>query len=464
MRPTKFRPAPRPELATRPATAGPYSVRRPGHAPSNSDTNTSPSSRPTTKTKTPSTVTISPKRLVQRPNTSHSSHASQSSHNSPVRNTTRPVASSPRVSPAKVLAKAKSSAYLVSSSPSKADEDFTLVVPTITGLKPQKPSAPALADSSDEDDIATPLRPMKVYEDPFSNTDDHTTPRPVVAAPILAEVPFNEDVSKVVRHENGEDSDKLPLMSPEKFKQNSRLLESGINKIKAKSLDVHAFRKLQGMIRDGKTLISEDKFDELLLGLFEYLESPLSTLSPEKVQDVKAQILATIKLLYKKDRESFRPHVLKGIESILTTRSCYDARAYIVSGLELLADELVTLADPTHTLSTISSQLTSTTLSTLEGCRTLSMGLHILKEILDVKESYTPTAPEVAGMCELAARCLESSESGVRMDAVQLCVSVHERVGETAFWSALGGGVKDDPKSLITYYIVKRQREVAASS
>jgi CLIP-associating protein 1/2 len=66
-------------------------------------------------------------------------------------------------------------------------------------------------------------------------------------------------------------------------------------------------------------------------------------------------------------------------------------------------------------------------------------------------------------MCKLAARCLESVESGVRMDAVNLCVSLHARVGEDKFWSALGG-VKDDPKSLITYYIVKRQREVAAAS
>lgn len=353
---------------------------------------------------------------------------------------------------------------MVSSSPSKADEDFTLLVPNLNGLKAQKPPAPMLADSSDDDDLATPLKPMKVYEDPFSNTDDQTTPRPAVSAPVLAEVLFNEDVSKVARQDNGEEVDKLLPMSPDKFKQNSRLLESGINKIKAKSLDVHAFRKLQALIRDNKTLISEDKFDDLLLGLFEYLESPLATLSPEKVQDVKAQILATIKLLYKKDRESFRPHILKGIDSILATRACYDARVHIVSGLELLADELVTLSDPTNTLSTITTQLGLIKLASPEGCRTLSMGLHILKEILDFKKSYTPNAEEVNGMCELAARCLESTESGVRMDAVQLCVSVHERVGEGPFWSAIGGGVRDDPKSLITYYIVKRQREVAASS
>ena len=68
----------------------------------------------------------------------------------------------------------------------------------------------------------------------------------------------------------------------------------------------------------------------------------------------------------------------------------------------------------------------------------------------------SPVSIELASMPE-------SSDSGVRMDAVQLCVALHGRVGETSFWAAMDG-VKDDPKSLITYYIVKRQRENSVSS
>jgi CLIP-associating protein 1/2 len=303
---------------------------------------------------------------------------------------------------------------------------------------------------------------MKVYEDPFSSTGDQTTPRPTLSAPVLGEVPVNEDASNLAR--NGStptESTKALPMSPERSKQNSRLLDSGISKIKAKTLDVHGFRKLQGLIRDNKAAWTDNRFDTLLLGLFEFLEAPLATLTPDKVQDVKAQILATVNLMYKKDRESFGPHVSRGIESILVTRSCYDARAHIVSGLELLADELVTLADPPKTVDTLIAQLGAEQM-TLEGCRVLSMGLHMLKELLDAKTDFTPSADQVGGMCRLAARCLESSESGVRMDAVQLCVSLHSRLGESEFWSALGG-VREDPKSLITYYIVKRQRKAAAA-
>ena len=336
------------------------------------------------------------------------------------------------------------------------------MVPIIVGSKEPASNAKAI-ESSDEEDLATPLKSLKVYEDPFSNTDDQTTPRPTVTAPVLEEVAVNEDASNLAR--NGTPTSgatKAVPMSPERSKQNSRLLESGINKIKAKSLDVHGFRKLQGMIRDNKAVWTDNKFDVLVLGLFEFLEAPLATLTPDKVQDVKAQILATINLMYKKDRESFVPHVSRGLESILVTRSCYDARAHIVSGLELLADELVTLADPTKTVDALIAQL-SVEQMTLEGCRVLSMGLHMLKELLYAKNEFMPSTDEVTGMCRLATRCLDSAESGVRMDAVQLCVGLHSRLGDADFWAVMGG-VRDDPKSLITYYIVKRQRELAATS
>ncbi|KAI9054800.1 hypothetical protein LZ554_001947 [Drepanopeziza brunnea f. sp. 'monogermtubi'] len=463
MRPAKFRPAPRPEMIARPATAGPYSVRRPGHGPGNGESHTSPSTRQP-KGITPSASSTSPhsKKLVARPNTSHSSHAS-SSHTSPAKAISK-AAASPRSSPARPNI-STSTRNLASSSPAKHDEDFTMLVPTLSGEKePHAKISPLTARSSDEQVIVTPVKPIKIFEDPISSTDDPTTPRPDVTAPVLEEVPVNEDAANLAIARNGidrVDSPKGSPLSPEKFKQNARLLDSGIAKIKAKSLDVHGFRKLQGLIRDNYAAASDDKFDALVSGLFEYLEARLDTLSPEKDQDVKAQILGTIKLMYKKDREGFRPHVAKGLEAILATRSCYDARTHIVSGLELLADELVTLSNPTQTTDTITAQLQNKDM-TLEGCRTLSMGLHVLKELLDFKKEFVPTEEEVGNMCKLAARCLESSESGVRMDAVQLCVSMHARVGESRFWGALGG-VKDDPKSLITYYIVRRQREVAAA-
>lgn len=484
MRPMK-RPGPRPEMAARPATAGPYSVRRPGHVPTNSDSNASPTNVRTMKGRTPSatsTTNTTPKRVPARPNTSHSNHASQSSHTSPARSTKSVnsakgtvgrVAPSPKSSPPKSSPPKSSppksnppkprlvSSKTLGSSPAGDDENFTMVVPKLSGLRETQPKPSRMVDSSDEEELSTPSKPLQVYEDPFSSTGDQTTPRPLMTAPVLEEVPINEDALNLMRSPmNIIEPVKAPLMSPERFKQNSRLLDSGINKIKSKSLDVHGFRKLQGMIRDNKAAWSEDKFDVLLLGLFEYLESSLENLATEKVLDVKAQILATIKLMYKKERANVEPHVARGLESILTTRSAYDSRVHIVSGLELLAKDLLELAPPKETLSSITTRLLRESESmSVESCRTLSLGLSILKELLEVKEQFMPSENQVMDVGRLAERCIESSESGVRMDAVLLCVGVHGRVGEGRFWRSVEG-VGDGGKSLVTYYIVRREREL----
>ncbi|TGO15687.1 hypothetical protein BTUL_0037g00390 [Botrytis tulipae] len=479
MRPSKSK---RPELAARPATAGPYSVRRTNQA--SSEANASPSSSTSARpprSKTP-VATSSPQARrapIPRPNTSHSSHPTQSHHptqstyTSPAAKSTsgRVVTASPRLaasphisSPVRTRTKSVPGLPGPGSSPSRADEDFTMVVPKITGLERiRSEKLPQVFDPSEVEDIKAPVnQPMKVYEDPFSSTDDTTIPGPTVPQSVLEEVPVNEDAMNLSRNGISEfdgEGAKNPPMSPDKLKQSTKLLDSGISKIRAKSLDVHGFRKLQAMIRDNKAVWGEGRFPALLLGLFEYLEEPLTNLSPAKVQDVKAQILATVKLLYKNYREYFRPHIAKGFHSILVTRSCYDARAHIVSGLELLADELVTLANPKETVPTILDSLSNEEM-TLEGCRKFSMGLHILKQTLDIKSDVELEDAEIDSILELAAKCLESKESGVRLDAVVLCVSTHARIGEARFWSGIGGRVSGDPKSLITYYIVKRQREL----
>lgn len=289
--------------------------------------------------------------------------------------------------------------------------------------------------------------------------EEQATPKPTFATgPVLEEIPLNEDAANLQKAVNAQSHSMDDTESPEKVRQNSRLLDSGITKIKAKTLEVHGFRKLQSLIRDTRTVFNDERFEALLIGLFKFLEDPLNETPSDKVQDVKAQILATIKLLLKKERENFRPHVSKGLESLLQTRGRYDTRAHVVSGLELLADELVTIGDGPEMVVVLTKRLQECTDTTIEGCRTLSMGLHVLKEMLDRRIQFMPTQGELMQLAGLAGRCLDSADSGVRMDAVKFCVALHGRVGEANFWDALAG-VKDDPKSLITYYIVKQQRE-----
>lgn len=448
MRPTRRRP----EMAARPATAGPYSVRD----QPNTEADSPESVR--TRTITPKPKDTTPRRTAHRPRPGHATHASESSLPSPSARSTKSVAS-PRTSPAKL--KQSQSTFLPSSSPSRANEDFTLVVPSIANLKitPPPETQPVVIAPAPEVVVGpapgTPSSDLKVYEDPF--TDDQPTPKPTFTGPVLEDKPINEDAANLLTA-NGQPLVVEIGLTPEKAQQNARLLESGITRVRAKTLDVHGFRKLQSLLRDSKGIFTDDKFEALLLGLFQYLEDPLPAVAPEKAQDVKAQILTTIKLLLKKERDNFQPHVSKGLESLLETRAAYDTRAHIVSGLELLADELVTIGDGSEIVVVLTKRLQTCDDAAAEDSRILSTGLHVLRAMLDKRTTFVPNDSELAQLASLARRCLDSTDSGVRHDAVQLCVALHSRIGEATFWEALKD-VKADPKNLITYYIARRQRE-----
>ncbi|RYP71458.1 hypothetical protein DL771_004825 [Monosporascus sp. 5C6A] len=466
-----MRPARRPQMAPRPATAGPYSVRT-HDAPSTE--RTSPGESSNNKTVTPKTISGSPRRTAPRPRPGHTATLSETSIPTPSKSVTGKSAASPRRS----LAKADAiPAGIRLSSPAGENEDLTLVVPTVDTFRrsltsPPSEAPPKSTGLTENDNAVAPEpakaspKPLKVYEDPFTAEEvAQPTTSSSAERPVLEDRPVNEAAANLARDATEPNAAPIGPRPPlEKARQNSRLLDSGIARVKAQTLDVHGFRKLQSLIRDSKSFFTDQTFDALLTGLFEYLESPLGHLCAEKVQDVKAQILATVKLMLKKNSNGFQPHVSRGLESLLAARALYTTRTHIVSGLELLADELVTIGDAHEMTVTLTRNLSKLD-ATAGSSRGLSMGLHVLRQLIDSRTSFVPSDAEIAGAVALCGRCLESPESAVRMDAVQLAVALHARLGDARFWDAMNGvGVRDDPKSLITYYIVKRQRETDAAA
>ena len=280
---------------------------------------------------------------------------------------------------------------------------------------------------------------------------------PSMPTPVLEDKSINENAGNMMRAvENGTGD----MVSPDKSRQNARLLESGIARIKAKSLDVHGLRKLQSLMRENKVSYTDNKFDAMVMGLFGYLKDPLAELKPTKALDTKTQILATIRVLLKKERVNFQPHVAAGLDAVLTARAACQNRAHMASGLELLADELVLLGDASDMVMSLTQRLRDCTDMTPEGCRTLSAGMYMLRSVLERRGggAYEPVDGEIERLAELARRGIESADTGVRKDAVELCVGLHARIGESRFWDALKNA-KEEPKNLITYYIARRQQE-----
>jgi CLIP-associating protein 1/2 len=471
----------RPEIS-RPATAGPYSVRRTpnGTGAESTSTSTSPVSTKRKPLSTSVSSISSPKHgSIPRPTTSMSTHSVQSTHsahNSPAREKLAPAKSAPPKRPSPARPKSVIGTTRVPS-PAKTldsfkDEELTMVIPNLDSLKhtpsptPEAPHIVAELNTPEMIDMETPTKAVKVYEDPFSNYDEQIPAQLSYEEPVLGEVPVNEDAANIMRNSEPHDSEPNGLtskeapQSPERTKQSTRLLNSGIERIQSRSLDVHGLRKLQGWIRDNNGAYPENKFELLLMGLFDYLEEPLNAITPEKEQDLKLQILTTINLLLKKDGEAFRPYVPRGLEALLATFSRYEERTRLASALEDTSERLITLAQIRETVDSLTSYLQAEEMN-LEGCRKLTLGLHILEQLLRSNPDFTPVDYEVAEMGKLAVRCVNSAESGVRKEAVQFCVALHARIGEAKFWGAIEL-IRDDAKNLVTYYIAKGEREGSA--
>ncbi|ELQ36852.1 hypothetical protein OOU_Y34scaffold00629g1, partial [Pyricularia oryzae Y34] len=345
----------RPELAARPATAGPYSVRT--HDTVSLEQN-SPPEKTRSNVVTPKSFAASPKRTAPRTRPGHVSSASEPHVPSPSRPksaASKAAAPSPRASPAKPKPTAIART-LRESSPSKP-VDAPSPARTMASPMPGSPVSappPVLTEPTQEPETEqqetrpesrtstsphTPPRPVKVYEDPF--TADEPSTKPNLTRPVLEDIPINEDAANLVRPVETD-----PVVAS----------TDGGPPDKAKH------------------------------------DIPI-----EKVPDVKAQILATIKLLLKRARDNFQPHVSHALESLLEARGVYEARTHIVSGMELLADELVTIGDPSEMVVVLTQALQGVEMDA-RGCRSLNMGLHVLREVVDARPDFHPTESELAAL------------------------------------------------------------------
>lgn len=188
--------------------------------------------------------------------------------------------------------------------------------------------------------------PIKVFEDPPSNSP--TLEHLIESKHKL----LNEEETPEDYHQNWalvEQFERERKKRPAEYIENPRdarkLLASAISRIRSQSMDVHGFRKLQTLIREPGDSIWEDgyQFQELILPLLEYLETPTGedTTLPGKAQDLKTQILLSIRLLFEHQREHFSAYYSLTLCSMITARNNHDNTSHLSAGIEDLAEILI---------------------------------------------------------------------------------------------------------------------------
>lgn len=363
---------------------------------------------------------------------------------------------------------------------------------------------------------------LKVYEDPFAEgTKVTVTSSPATRSTVLEELPVNEPAISIpsisnyspLLAEEGESplyhrkwinvetaarriSDSDRTENPYSMR---RILDGGITRVRAGTLEVHGFRKLQALIRSREDIWEDGvKFDELLQPLLENLESPnieSSEGKPARAQDqVKTQVLMTIRLLQQNQPKYFSRYYAQALCSIILARKHHHPTSHIVCGLEETSESIVAQCDPEPCIDAVLDLLETEAPAPNDG--TLFTGLYVLAGLLHRVCSTSPTQPSISPLSSssststlsnpsspqkpqspplatllpptqqtrlghLAARCLSDTNPDIRRAVIEFALELHDAVGGGEgignFWR-LVKGASADQRSLITYYLVRRER------
>ena len=376
-------------------------------------------------------------------------------------------------------------------SPSRLANDLERT--SINNDKPQRMSPSPKAIGSRKERLTPKTshlqdqKPLQVYEDPDHDSNDrgpYAAPRNHSPNPpkALGELPVNEPTKQhrdnhlLAEESIGpeyhqkwravEEGERRRISAQENIDNPHmarKILDSGIDRVRARTLDVHGFRKLQTLIRTSGDSIWEGgyKFDELILPLLDYLEVPSdgTTARPNKAQDLKTQQLVTVRLLLQYQPRYFSGYYPRAIAAVLAARKYYNSTSHIVSGLEETAESIVSQCDPLPCIDS-ALDLLETELSNGTENNTTVMSLYVLAGLLHRTREVGPDMglgdEQEQRLGDLGSRYLSDTNPDIRRAVIEFVLELHEAVQQERFWG-LVTGAKEDHRSLITYYLARKR-------
>ena len=373
--------------------------------------------------------------------------------------------------------------------------------------------------------------PVQIYEDPFINDEPAGVDVEEPTKPVLEELPINERTNErpsnpsivdptltqstrsneqnievpapqtptrtphtrnnLIKTPSAADSDTTANGRPDaETLRSRRLLASGIERIRARTLDAHGFRRVQDLVKNGGDIWGEEavRYGELLLALLVYLESPSDSL---RSQNLKIQVLATVRAMLSLYRREAAPYYGRALCSVLAARRWFEDMSHVAAEMEKACDEIVRAApatedclasvlemveaigqpqSPSSSTSSIGPSAGGDVPNLPSGppkeeesgavnARTVTLALKVLEGLLAEAQRKGVDVPpaQTQKLGQLAVRFLHDTDADVRRADLEFCLALHERFGGEGFWKAVVG-VKEMHLNLITYYLARRGR------
>ena len=322
---------------------------------------------------------------------------------------------------------------------------------------------------------------VQIYEDPF--VADSADAQVGGDRKVLGELPVNENVRmQSPTQSNG--SSASPTGSPRQIsgpqvpvatspqdraevQRNRRLLGSGIDRIRSKTLDAHGFRRLQDIAKSNLDIWDGGKkYDELMAVLLEYLqtfdqEPKLKDQPAHKAAGLKAQALGLVRALLYLHKKSASAWHAKTLVTVLITRKGVDASSHLLADMEKAADDILTQAAPNPCIDAILDYLPTNTPSTSDtrSASSTTMALTLLRQLLDAakQRSIDIGAERKTRIVQTSAKYLDDADAEVRKADVELASEMFELFGSSKaeFWAEFQG-TDEGRLGLLTYYIARR--------
>ena len=329
-----------------------------------------------------------------------------------------------------------------------------------------------------------PVRPadeVQIYEDPF--VEDATLAGAQEERKVLGELPLNENVRsespprsigssnspRSPPHTNGARPPPLSSTPQDRAEvtRNRRLLASGIERIRTKTLDAHGFRRVQDLAKfRGDIWDGGKKYDELMAVLLEYLQTMDNDTKlaqqPSKLAGLKTQALGVLRALVALHHKEAAAWYAKALITVLLIRRAVDTNSHVVSDMQRTADEIVKEASPDTCIDAILDFLPE---SSDESPRMVTMTLSILRQlVLKTKQDDEVDlgSERKSRLAQATARYLNDSDSEVRKVDVDLASDLFDvfEPSKADFWQEFKG-VDEGRLGLLTYYIAKKGNKQA---
>jgi len=383
---------------------------------------------------------------------------------------------------------------------------------------------------------------VQIYEDPFvaESRQQKASLAEVSNSPnVLAELPINdnqqpsspppatEGASASPNEQlDGEAATNSPERSPQtnaEIMRSRKLLQSGIERIKARTLDTHGFRKVYELTRQTPPAdlfgseASSKRFDELISALCEFITLPSdmvvsSSKQPQVTQahELKRQALIVLKFVLISQEQMYKKMIAmssfasKILSSALSARKSIEGLGMVVKDIETVCAECLRLCSRDTSISTIARFLEQTQQSSTAPTQTngdavpekssaerctahaLSLGLKLLARTISSKPNETEEASsfsteQSAQLASTASSFLKSKDAEVRKGAVELATtlysvwpkstSVDGQEDQTveqktrSFWSAMEkhNSLNQGTRDLLLYFIARQEGKTEAA-